>query len=239
MQRPAGSTIGLLFSGGLDSSILLVHLLGQGHRVRPIYIHSGLVWQYEEFRAATRFLAAVAAPRLDKLVTLELPLADIYDGHWSVSGCDVPAAGTPDEAVYLPGRNPLLLIKARLWCQMNGVGRLALGCLSSNPFADATDDFFREFESLLDRAASGRVELVRPLATLDKRATMALGRDCPLALTFSCLAPRAGQHCGECNKCAERQAAFQLVGLTDPTRYAATSPSSFVPARRDSLDIRH
>ena len=28
-------------------------------------------------------------------------------------------------------------------------------------------------------------------------------------------------HCGACNKCAERQRAFQVIGLADPTYYAA------------------
>jgi len=242
-EKPA---IGLLYSGGLDSSILLLHLLEQGYTVHPIYIRSGLVWQEEELRAAAGFLRSAAAPGLKPLVTLELPLVDLYADHWSITGRGAPAAGTPDDAVYLPGRNPLLLIKARLWCQMRDVGGLALGCLSSNPFADATDGFFGQFQTVLDRAESGRVEFLRPLATLDKRGVMQLGRAYPLQLTFSCLSPRArprgaaanganqngaarndtvtngaALHCGECNKCAERQAAFRLVGLADPTRYAS------------------
>jgi 7-cyano-7-deazaguanine synthase len=242
MAQPSEKhALGLLYSGGLDSSILLVHLLERGHAVHPIYIRSGLFWQEEELRAAAGFLRSAAAPGLKPLVSLDLPLGDLYAGHWSITGRGAPAAGTPDEAVYLPGRNPLLLIKARLWCQMHDVGGLALGCLSSNPFADATDGFFGQFQTVLDRAESGRVEFLRPLAALDKRGVMQLGRDYPLQLTFSCLSPRArprgsggngaphgdtasngaAMHCGECNKCAERQAAFRLVGLADPTRYAA------------------
>ena len=42
------STIGLMLSGGLDSSILLGHLLREGHRVRPFYVQSQLVWQPAE-----------------------------------------------------------------------------------------------------------------------------------------------------------------------------------------------
>ena len=38
---------------------------------------------------------------------------------------------------------------------------------------------------------------------------MELGRDMPLELTFSCIDPRDGLHCGRCNKCAERQEAFR------------------------------
>ena len=48
---------------------------------------------------------------------------------------------------------------------------------------------------------------------------MALGAHQPLELTFSCLAPVGEIHCGRCNKCAERQAAFQAVGQPDRTSY--------------------
>jgi len=40
-------------------------------------------------------------------------------------------------------------------------------------------------------------------------------------LTFSCIAPVDGLHCGRCNKCAERAAAFRLTGTDDPTPYAS------------------
>jgi 7-cyano-7-deazaguanine synthase len=113
-----------------------------------------------------------------------------------------------------------LVIKAHVWCRLHGVSQLALGALASNPFADASDEFFRQFEAAMDRAVSGHVELLRPLAELDKRSVMELGHQLPLELTFSCLAPVDESHCGRCNKCAERQRAFRDVGLTDPTRYA-------------------
>ncbi len=213
----------MLFSGGLDSSILLAHLIAQNHRVHPLYVDSQLVWQNEELRWARRFLQAIDAPALQPLVVIKLPLADVYGDHWSITGRGVPRADEPDEAVYLPGRNPLLMIKAQVWCRLHAVERLALGSLRSNPFADASDEFFRQFETAMDHAVSGHVELVRPFAALDKRHVMDLGRKLPLELTFSCLAPTEGAHCGKCNKCAERQHAFLDSGRTDLTRYAAST----------------
>ena len=216
--------VAVLFSGGLDSSILLAHLVAEKHRVRPVYVDSGLFWQADELRCARCFLRAIDGSLLEDLVVLKLPLADLYENHWSVTGRDVPDAKDPDERVYLPGRNPLLMVKAQVWCSLNGVEQLALGGLSGNPFADATDLFFRQFESAMDRAVSGHVELVRPFATFTKRQVMQLGRFAPLEWTFSCLAPSAGQHCGECNKCAERQIAFRESGIPDPTKYAVKAP---------------
>lgn len=214
---------GLLTSGGLDSSILLAHLARRGEQVQPIYVRFGLFWQEAELAALRRFLEAVGGSRKRPLVVLDMPVADLYGDHWSMTGHDVPGKDTSDEAVYLPGRNLLLLVKAATWCQLNNIDTLALAPLRSNPFADATADFFTIFESLVNRGPPGRVRIVRPFAEMSKLEVMKLGRDFPLELTFSCIAAKDGLHCGGCNKCAERQEAFQLIGVVDPTSYATAT----------------
>ncbi|MBU4272131.1 MAG: 7-cyano-7-deazaguanine synthase [Planctomycetes bacterium] len=217
---PAHSTIGVLASGGLDSCILIAHLLRQGHRVRPFYVRCELIWEEAELAGVRAFLRAMDSPRLEELVTLALPLRDLYGRHWSVDGRNAPDAQTPAGAVYLPGRNALLTIKPAIWCGINGIGQLALAVLAGNPFADATDEFFRGLETTLEQATGNRVSIMRPFAKMDKREVLRLGRGLPLDLTFSCLSPAAGLHCGRCNKCAERQEAFRSLEMHDPTRYA-------------------
>ena len=218
-QSSSDSTIGVLASGGLDSGVLVGHLLRQGHGVQPFYVRCGLLWEREELSALRAFLHAVAAPRLDELVVFDLPLHDLYGGHWSIDGRDVPDAESPDDAVYLPGRNALLGIKPVLWCGMHGIGQLALATLASNPFSDATDEFFHEFETALQRATGSRVSILHPFAAMKKEDVVQLGKGLPLELTFSCIVHGDGRHCGRCNKCAERQRAFRAVGVVDPTRY--------------------
>jgi 7-cyano-7-deazaguanine synthase len=213
--------IGLLLSGGLDSSILLAHLLEAGHPVQPFYVRTGVVWESEERAASERFMARLACPGLQRLVTFDMPLADVYGDHWSLTGRETPDASTPDEAVYLPGRNALLALKAVVWCKLHGIDRLALAPLASNPFEDATDEFFAELQSALGRGAARHVRITRPFGHMHKRDVMLLGRHLPLELTFSCIAPVGGAHCGASNKCAERRAAFGLIDLADPTMYAA------------------
>ncbi len=216
----SNSTIGVLASGGLDSCILIAHLLRQNHRVRPFYVRSELIWEEAELAGLEAFLRALDSPRLDKLVTLALPLRDLYGQHWSVDGRNAPDAQTPAGAVYLPGRNVLLTLKPAIWCGMNGIEQLALAVLAGNPFADATDEFFRGLETTLEQATGNRVSIMRPFAKMDKREVLRLGRGLPLDLTFSCLSPAAGLHCGRCNKCAERQDAFHALEMHDPTEYA-------------------
>lgn len=223
ISRSRSPAIGLLVSGGLDSAILLGHLLESGREVQPFYIRAGLFWERHELAALNRLLAHFGGEKLRPLVVLDMPLADVYDNHWSVTGRGVPDGSTPDEAVYLPGRNALLLIKAALWCSLNGVDELAMAPLGSNPFSDATPEFFAGFESMLNVATAGNLKLSRPFAPLHKSDVMRLGRAFPLELTFSCIAPIDELHCGDCNKCAERRLAFAEAGLDDPTVYAATA----------------
>lgn len=220
-MRDGGGQVGLLLSGGLDSAVLLGQLLAQGRGVQPIYIQSNLVWQTAELAWLRRLLAAMGSPRLCPLVVLDLPLADLYADHWALTGAGAPAAGSPDDAVYLPGRNVLLTVKAMLWCQLHGVEELALGVLGSNPFADATPKFFEALQDVLNSATGASVRITRPLQQLDKRRVMELGRDLPLGLTFSCIAPVGELHCGRCNKCDERRVAFESIDCQDPTEYAA------------------
>ncbi|HET6880231.1 MAG TPA: 7-cyano-7-deazaguanine synthase [Pirellulales bacterium] len=216
------SVVGVLASGGLDSSILLAHLLESGLCVQPLYVRFGLAWQEAELRALRRFMEAVDSPRLNPITVLEMPVDDLYGDHWSINGLDVPGADTPDEAVYLPGRNALLIVKAAIFCELHGIEELAMAPLESNPFPDATPDFFGDLEAVLNRGMRGRVRLTRPFGHLSKQQVMELGQSYPLELTFCCIDPRGDSHCGQCNKCAERQAAFRLIGLDDPTKYLQT-----------------
>jgi 7-cyano-7-deazaguanine synthase len=114
-------TMGLLLSGGIDSAVLLDQLLERGSQVVPFYVRTGCVWDDCELAAVDRFVTSMPHEELADLIVMEMPLADLYGDHWSISGRGVPDDSTPDEAVFMPGRNPLLLIKPALWCQSHGV----------------------------------------------------------------------------------------------------------------------
>jgi 7-cyano-7-deazaguanine synthase len=219
----ADNALAVLTSGGLDSAILLGDSLRCHAAVYPLYLRKGLSWEAEELRHLQRYLEALCSPSLRPLQILDLPVTDLYGSHWSITGRDVPGAETPDEAVFLPGRNVLFLAKAMLWCHLHDVPAVALGVLGSNPFPDATPAFFAEFSAVVNRATGSRVEVFRPFAGMHKTEVMHRGRELPLHLTFSCIRPMRGRHCGRCNKCAERLRAFAEAGLPDLTDYEKES----------------
>jgi 7-cyano-7-deazaguanine synthase len=219
------NSIGLLVSGGLDSCILMSELLRQGRSVHPIFIRSQLIWERIELRALRRYLEHQRTPALRELVLLDLPLSDLYGAHWSVTGQGTPACSSAEKAVYLPCRNVLLTVKADVWCHLNCIPELALATLATSPFADASPQFAARSQAVFNcyAHAADSVGIVLPFAELDKRQVMQLGQQYPLELTFSCIAPHGGRHCGRCNKCAERQRAFRDSGRPDRTRYRCTA----------------
>src|SRR5688572_6483424 len=131
-------SLAVLISGGLDSAILLGDALRKHQAVHPLYVRCGLAWETVEFDYMRNFLGAMRCTALKPLIILDQPVADLYGYHWSITGKEVPDGASPDEAVFLPGRNVLLLAKALLWCHLHKVPILALGSLPSNPFPDAT-----------------------------------------------------------------------------------------------------
>jgi 7-cyano-7-deazaguanine synthase len=228
MSRPtawpptsASTPLAVLCSGGLDSAILLGEALQVYPAVHPVYIRTGARWEDVEFEYLKKFLAAVRTPALQPLIELAMPTTDLYGTHWSLTGA-VPDADTPDEAVYLPGRNVILLSKALLWCHLHGVPEVATAPLGSNPFPDATDEFYDGFANIVSVAVAGRVRVLRPYAqaNLHKLDVLKRGAGLPLQHTFSCIQPVRGVHCGACNKCAERQQGFRDAKMIDPTDYA-------------------
>jgi 7-cyano-7-deazaguanine synthase len=227
--------VAVLISGGLDSAILLAETLRQGHVVHPLYVRTGLLWETVELTHLGGFLEAMRCAALQPLQVLDLPVGDLYGTHWSITGQAVPDEHSADEAVFLPGRNVLLLSKTMLWCHLHGISTVVLGLLGSNPFQDATPSFFGTFQNAVNQAVGGHVHVRRPYTGLSKMEVMQRGRGLPLERTFSCIRPMAGRHCGRCNKCAERRRAFAAAGMADTTEYATSARPSGSPASERGL----
>ena len=125
--------LAVLTSGGLDSSVLLADM-ARDAEVWPVYVRSGLAWEDEERRAVDRFVAALDSPNVRPLIELSAPMGQIYGDHWAMTGVDVPKHGDADDAVFMPGRNIVLIGLAAVWCSTRGVGAVAIGSLGGNPF---------------------------------------------------------------------------------------------------------
>jgi len=218
----ADAPLAVLVSGGLDSAVLLAEAARAYPAVVPIYVRVGMLWEDAERVHLDRFLAAVRTPALRPLVELDQPAADLYGGHWSVTGTDTPGATAAHDADFLPGRNVLLFAKPLLWCHLHRVPELATAPLGTNPFPDATPAFYDGLAAVVARGMNlPPVRILRPYARLTKMDVLRRGLGFPLEHTFSCVRPVGMVPCGACIKCGERRAGFRAAGVPDPTVYAS------------------
>jgi 7-cyano-7-deazaguanine synthase len=215
--------LAVMFSGGLDSAVLVAWAARQA-TAHPLYVSVGLAWEPQEREIAARLLAALPAPpgRVQPMASLHFDMTDVYPpAHWAVRG-DAPDFDSPDEDVYLEGRNIVLLAKASVYMARHRIERVVLGPLAGNPFPDATEEFFDAYGAALGIGLDRRIRIEAPFAGMHKAEVIRLGVDLgvPLELTLSCMQPVNGQHCGRCSKCRERRDGFLEAGVEDPTTYA-------------------
>lgn len=219
MPGKAGSVC-VLVSGGLDSAVLVHHMASLYKSVHPVYVKSGLAWEKEEAAALQDFLSKRPS-NVKPLTILQMPMSDVYKTHWSVTGKGTPDYDSPDEEMEIPGRNIVLLSKASIYCAINKVGTIAMGSLGGNPFPDATPAFFKSMGDAFSRGLGFPITVVAPFRGMTKVEVIRLGKELPLEKTMSCAQPKAGAHCGRCNKCAERKHAFAYAKVKDRTKYLA------------------
>ena len=220
---PIPAVTAVLFSGGLDSAVLVAQAAREGP-VQPMYVSVGLAWEATEREVATRFLASLPPADIRPLASLRVDMTDVYPStHWAIRG-EAPGFDTPDEDVYLEGRNVILLSKAAVFMARARIERVWIGPLAGNPFPDATAEFFSAFAGALSIGVAAPIAVIARFATLHKADVIRLGRQLgvSLELTLSCMQPQRGLHCGRCSKCRERREAFAEAGVDDPTAYAAT-----------------
>jgi 7-cyano-7-deazaguanine synthase len=218
--RPSQPSL-VLLSGGLDSAVLAAHE-ARTATVHPVYVASGLWWEAAEIDTLGELLRApVFAGRVQPLARLDISMRDVYPAsHWAMRGTP-PGRDTPDEDVYLPGRNVALLAKAGIYAAARRIERIVIGPLAGNPFPDATPAFFAAMARALALGLDAPVHIDAPFAGMRKAEVIRLGAalGVPLGLTVSCMNPNGRRHCGRCSKCRERHDAFLEAAWPDPTEY--------------------
>ena len=208
-----------MLSGGLDSAVLAAEE-ARTYVVHPVYVAGGLAWEEGEqrvIRAAAEPPAVHrrAAPACSPSRASNSACATCTrTSHWALTGTP-PAYDTPDEDVYLHGRNIALLSKAAVYAatpQDLAHRRRAAGRQSvSRRHAAVLRGAERGVLARAGRADRNR-RAVRAAAQgrcgEDRRAAWA----CPFELTLSCMNPSGTTHCGLCSKCRERRDAFRGRG---------------------------
>lgn len=204
----------ILFSGGIESAVLMGEAVRAGLKPIPVYVSTGTRWENRELESAKLYLDSLQIGLSDSMVIRESIPGKIEE-HWAYNGTSYPLAEEDVQMLRIPGRNETLLREAVSFGRDDNEVILAIGTTADNPFKDGDRQFFDKMETALSMERGEHVTILTPLEGLKKSDVINRGKGFPLGLTLSCIAPLDGGACGDCIKCGSRAAAFSEAGVID------------------------
>ena len=212
----------VLFSGGLDSTVLATQMKRDAEETRLLSINYGQR-HAKEFNHSQRVAKHLDLPH--EILNLSQLGAILGGSSLTDKGLALPEGHYAEESMkstVVPNRNMILLALA-------GGHALSLGFDTIAYAAHAGDhtiypDCRPAFADAMDRAFGladwNTLSLHRPFVDMTKSDLVSLGTElnAPLHLTWSCYAGNE-IHCGKCGTCVERKEAFALANVPDPTKY--------------------
>lgn len=212
----------VLFSGGLDSTVLAQQLIQQKAAVRLLSIDYG---QRHEKELEHSSLIAEELNLPHRILTLP-NLADILGGSsLNDPNIELPEGHYAEEsmkATVVPNRNMILLALAAGYALSVNFDTIAYAAHAGDHtiYPDCRPAFADAMETALSLADWKNLNLHRPFVNLSKADLVKKGMElgAPLHLSWSCYAGRE-LHCGKCGTCVERKEAFAIAKVPDPTEY--------------------
>tara|TARA_R110002012_G_scaffold36900_1_gene103920 strand:+ start:778 stop:1449 length:672 start_codon:yes stop_codon:yes gene_type:complete len=212
----------LIYSGGIDSTVLLYFLLKSRNDVKALSVNYGQRHDKEldyaknmcgQLNVEHHVADLTALNPLLSGSSLTSPHVQVPEGHYE----DLSM-----KATVVPNRNMILLSIATGWAMSTGASSVSYAAHSGDRaiYPDCREEFADAMNNVMEIAGWDKVSLDRPFSSLTKTDIVKLGDKLgvPFEQTWSCY---KGQklHCGMCGTCVERREAFELAGVTDPTIY--------------------
>lgn len=219
----------LIYSGGLDSTVLLYHLLDKGADVLALSVDYGQRHRVQELRCAKHQCEALKVTHQSADLS---PIAMLLGGNSLTDANIAVAHGHYSEdnmkTTVVPNRNMILLAIAGGWAIAQKADNIAYAAHGGDHtvYPDCRPEFADAMNRALGLADWHHIELYRPFVQMDKTQIVRHGAQLKVdfANTWSCY--EGGEHhCGRCGTCVERREAFHLAGVEDPTTYAASAPA--------------
>ena len=214
----------VLFSGGLDSTVLVYHLLQEKADLKLLSIDYGQR-HHKEIISSTQIAESLGVPHF----VLSLPSLGQLLGGSALTDQEIslPEGHYAEEsmkATVVPNRNMILLSLAAGHAISLKYDTVAYAAHAGDHtiYPDCRPEFADSMAHALTLADWSSINLLRPFVHWSKADLVRHGKKLgvPFEKTWSCYAG-GDVHCGKCGTCVERKEAFKLVGLSDPTQYKA------------------
>jgi 7-cyano-7-deazaguanine synthase len=215
LLNPKGNgkeTVAVMYSGGIDSTVLCANLLRQGYNVVPmIYDDATYNFGHRRMIAIERLTQELGI--FENLVTIRTPFLEELRYNDGTFG-------------FVPGWKMILQVNGMAYCQKMGIEKFYLGYNEGNHlggYGDEHPQFIKDAADLYNRCYGTKIEVLCPYFDITKADVIALGETLkvPFKYTNGCRMIEHGGliHCGYCEVCHRRKEAFDQANVYDPTTY--------------------
>ncbi len=211
----------LIYSGGLDSTVLLYKLHKNG------LLGGALAINYAQRHAKELEYAKLncKALNVDFFIADLSSLKPIFGDICLTGSGEIPNGGYDESnmrSTVVPNRNMIFLSLAAakaISCGCDSVAYAAHGG-DHSIYPDCRNEFAEAMDKALNLCDYNKISLFRPFVNSSKADIVKLGSQLGVdfSLTWSCY--NGGEkHCGICATCIERKEAFKQAKIADPTEY--------------------
>ena len=234
-------------SGGLDSTMLLMHYLHRGFEVRSYSFDYGQKHDIElkKVKDNIKFLQEKGLPVSHQVINLRDAFSDSASSLYGANNLDIPEGDYKDDnmkSTVVENRNvifsSIIYGKALGWAnktQSNVLISLGIHAGDHTIYPDTTPESQSMARELfrISNWGSERVDYEAPFVNLHKDELLTTGVgamrlmgfqdsdiETVLTNTHSCYTPDSeGRSCGKCGTCVERLEAFEKAHMMDPIPY--------------------
>ncbi len=217
----------VLFSGGLDSTTVLVYALKQGYDVYPLTFSYGQR-HVIEIKQSERTLEKYGL--LNRQTIFSIDLTPFVNCSLINKNLEVPEfAENRIPSTYVPSRNLIFLSVASGFAETLGAEKIFIGVNSVDysGYPDCRPEFVEAFNKTIavgtKQGVESGIKVEAPILNMSKKEIIELGMSLGVdySLTHSCYNPTPdGLSCGVCDSCRLRLEGFRQAGFTDPLNYA-------------------
>jgi 7-cyano-7-deazaguanine synthase len=209
----------VVLSGGPDSTVVAYWAKKQGYDVNCISFKYGQIAE-KETECARKIADRLDAPI--KVIDMS-SLKEIFMGVTSLCDRNIALTSQFSQPIVVPFRNAIFLSVAVSYAAATCAGTIFYGAHGSDAanYPDCREEFYKSLEQTARLGTEMNIEIKAPFSGISKAELLKIGANLgvPYELTWSCYLDKE-KHCGKCESCVNRKAAFKVAGIPDPTQYS-------------------
>lgn len=212
----------LIYSGGLDSTVLLHHL-NQKYEVIPVSFNYGSKHNEEEYKMVLKNCEIL------NLKSIRIDISNIskhLKSNLLMAGEEIPLGHYEENTMkktVVPFRNGIMLAIACGIAESNDCKKVAIGNHAGDHaiYPDCRQTFIESMNEAMAYGTYNHVNIVSPFVGINKAEIVSIGErlNVNMAQTYSCYNGKKIQ-CGLCSTCYERREAFKNANVIDETFYS-------------------